>query len=148
MEPCHFFHNADSPFLCTFESFSSFCSDYPSQTHILLPPYVSEVLPPATVAVTILCVLSNNTKTPLPAEMTKKIPCWAWQQCLVHLDSPVTCDSAVLLPLWRQRVPLIFLSRQHWLVYIIWASGTGWETERAPGAHRGCGSCNSLSATH
>lgn len=39
--------------------------------HILLLSYVSEVLPPATVAVTILCVLANNTKTPLPAKMTK-----------------------------------------------------------------------------
>lgn len=41
---------------------------------ILLLSCLSEVLPPATMAVTILCVLSNNIKTPLPAKMTKKNP--------------------------------------------------------------------------
>lgn len=56
--------------------------------HILLLSYVSEVLAPATVAVTILCVLSNNTKTPLPAEMTKK--------SLVELDSNVWSISTHL----------------------------------------------------
>lgn len=40
----------------------------------------------------------------------QKIPCWAWQQCLVHLNSPVRSDSFVLLPLWRQRVSHLSVS--------------------------------------
>lgn len=69
-----------------------------------------------------------------------KVPSWAWQLCSVHFNSPVMKDRFVLFPLWRRWVFLIFLSRQHWLVCVICASETDWETERMPGALRGCGS--------
>lgn len=69
-----------------------------------------------------------------------EVPCWAWQPCSVHLNSPVMKDRFVLLPLWRRWLFLIFLSWQHWLVCILFASEAAWETERMLGALWGCGS--------
>lgn len=84
-------------------------------------------------AVTILCVLSNNIKTPLHPLLSPTArfgPSWLTCHKRSFRSSP-SVEAAGL--------SLIFLSQQHWVVYIIWALETGFETEWMPQAHRGCG---------
>lgn len=69
-----------------------------------------------------------------------KVPCWAWQQCSVHLNSPVMKNCFVLFPLWGRWACLICLSRQHWLVCIKWASEAEWKTGANARSRRGCSS--------